>query len=61
MRGPSNDPMDLKAYCRQCNTIGSLRFVTPLQLASYSVEQLTRLNLVDANDADALREPHTKC
>jgi hypothetical protein len=58
MRGASNDPMDLKAYCRQCNTIASLRFVTPRKLANYSADQLARLNLVDADDSDALREPH---
>lgn len=58
MRGTSNDPADLKAYCRQCNTIEALRFVTPGQLASYNAEQLARLNLVEVENPDALREPH---
>jgi len=57
MRGGSIDPADLKAYCRQCNTIASLRLVTPRQLTSYNAEQLARLNLVEVENPDALREP----
>jgi hypothetical protein len=58
MRGASNDPDDLRAYCRQCNTIEALCMVTSNQLASYSPEQLARLNLVEVENPDALREPH---
>lgn len=58
MRGASNDPTDLKAYCHQCNTIEALPVVTPRQLASYSPDQLARLNLVEVENPDALREPH---
>ena len=58
MRGASNDPADLKAYCRQCNTIAGLRFLSPRQLATYNEEQRARLNLVEVEDPDALREPH---
>ncbi len=57
MRSASNDPTDLKAYCRQCNTIVGLRIVTPRQLASYSAEQLARLNLIEVENPDAVREP----
>lgn len=58
MRGASNDPVDLKAYCRQCNNIEALRVVTPRQLAGYNAEQLARLNLIEVENPDALREPH---
>lgn len=58
MRGASNDPMDLKAYCRQCNNIAGSRFATARQLAGYNEEQLARLNLVKVENPDELREPH---
>ncbi len=58
MRGTSNDPADLRAYCRQCNNIDSLRLVTPRQLVGYSAEQLALLGYVGVDDPDAFREPH---
>jgi hypothetical protein len=58
MHGPSNDPADLKTYCRQCNTIEALRFVTARQLVGYNAEQLARLNLLEVKNPDAIREPH---
>lgn len=60
MRGSSNDPSDLKAYCRQCNTIEALRFVAPSQLGGYSAEQLKKLNIVVIKNPDALREPRVE-
>ncbi|MHB8883930.1 MAG: HNH endonuclease [Methylovirgula sp.] len=60
MRGNSNDPKHLKAYCFQCNSTDKLPVLTERQLESYSEKELGLLGLkpVSKADADALREPH---
>lgn len=60
MRGNSNDPENLKAYCLQCNSTDKLLVLTEKQLESYSQEALENLELkaISKADADVLREPH---
>ena len=57
MRGSSNDPSDLRAWCWQCNTLGPLRIVSAEMLRAYSPEQLERLQYSSADNADALCDP----
>lgn len=64
VQGNSNDPSNLKAYCRQCNNIEALPFWTPLQVSGYKTEQLAKMNSsqarkgpVESESRSQYREP----